>query len=148
MSYQERRAIVSLSSTIVISVFYFWYMVQRYPEGSSYSIEVFRFWGAAILILIPVSIIAKIVITIVFSILNTIATQENEPLFSDERDKLIELKATRNSLYVFMFGFLLAMGSLIIDMTPSVMFIVLIFSGIVSELVGDISQFYFYRRGF
>lgn len=34
MSYQERRAVVSLISTILISAIYSAYMVQRYPEGN------------------------------------------------------------------------------------------------------------------
>ena len=147
MSFQERRAVVSLISTILISAFYSAYMVQRYPEGNAYSTEVFHFWGSFFLILIPVSIVARIVIHILFNIINTIATKEKEPSITDERDKLIELKATRNSLYVFTFGFLLAMGALIMDMPPTSMFIILFCSGIVSEMVGDISQLYFYRRG-
>jgi len=148
MSYQEKRAIMSLISTILITALYSVYMAQRYPEGSSYSAEVFRFWGAFFLILIPVSIVAKIIIYILFSIINAITTREVEPSFSDERDKLIDLKATRNSFYAFIFGFLLAMVSLVMDMPPAAMFIILICSGLVSEIVGDISQFIFYRRGF
>jgi hypothetical protein len=149
MSYQERRSIVNLISTVLISAIYSAYMFQRYPEGSPYSPDVFRFWGAFFLILIPVAIVAKIVIYIVFIIINTIATRAEEPSvnMTDERDKLIELKATRNSLYVFGAGFLLAMASLVIDMPPSTMFIILICAGIVSEIVGDLSEFYFYRRG-
>jgi hypothetical protein len=148
MSFQERRALVSLVSSIVISAAYSAYMIQRYPEAGAYSPEVFRFWGSYFLILIPVSIVAKIVIYIAFYIVNAIATREVEDSITDERDKLIELKATRNSLYVFGLGFLLAMGSLVLEMPPSVMFIILICSGIVSEVISDISQFFFYRRGF
>ncbi len=148
MSYQERRAIVSLVSSILVTGIYSAYMVQRYPETSPYSVEVFHYWGAFFLILIPVSIVANIVIYIVFSILNTIAAKEAEPSITDERDKLIELKATRNSLYTFAVGVLLAMGSLVVDMPPSTMFIILICAGLVSEITSHISQFYFYRRGF
>jgi hypothetical protein len=148
MSYQERRAIASLISTILISTIYFIFAFQRYPVGNSYSTDVFHFWGSAILIFIPVSIVAKIVIHIQFNIIYAMATKEKEPSLSDERDRLIGLKATGNSLYVFMFGFLLAMGSLVMDMPPSVMFSILIFSVIVSEIFGDITQLYFYRRGF
>jgi hypothetical protein len=54
MSYQERRSIVNLISTILISALYSAYMIQRYPEGNTYSADVFRFWGAFFLILIPV----------------------------------------------------------------------------------------------
>ena len=149
MSYQEKRSIVNLISNILISVLYSAYMIQRYPHGDPYSMEVFRFWGSFFLILIPVSIVARIVIYIVFSILNTIATREQEdPSITDERDKLVETRATLKSNYVFIVGFILAMGSLAIDMPPSVMFILLLLSGIVSGMVSEISQFYFYRRGF
>ncbi len=148
MSFQERRSIVNLVSTILITALYSAYMVQRFPEGNAYSPDVFRFWGAFFLILIPVTIVARIGIYIVFYIANTIATKEEEPSITDERDNLIELKSTRYSLYVFGFGFLLAMGSLVIELPPSVMFIILIGSGLVSEMVSEISQFYFYRRGF
>jgi hypothetical protein len=148
MSYQERRAIISLISTILITVVYSAYMMQRYPESGSYSVDVFRFWGAFFLILIPVSILAKIIIHIMFSIIHTIATNEAEPNIMDERDRFIELKAGRNSLYVFSAGVMLAMASLVIDMPPAIMFIILFCSGLVSEMVSEMSKFYFYRRGF
>ncbi len=147
MSYQEKKNIVSLVSTILIFGFYCLYVFQRYQEGSMDTTETFKFWGAAILILIPVTIVAKIIIDIVFNIINRIATKEKEPSFSDELDKLIELKATRISHYVFVLGFLLAMGSLVMEMQPSTMFIILIFSGFVSEVVGVITTLYCYRRG-
>jgi hypothetical protein len=148
MSYQERRAFASLISTILVSVFYFAYVLQRYPAANPYSADVFRFWGSAILVFIPVSIAANIAIQIVFTMAHTMATNEKERSFTDERDKLIELRAARNSFYAFMVGFLLAMGSLVMGMPPSVMFIVLIVSGAVTGMVGGISELYFYRRGF
>ncbi len=148
MSYRERRAIASLISAILFSAFYVVYVLQRFPVGNAYSIDVFHFWGSTIFILIPVSIVINIVTDIVSSIIITIATNEKAPPFSDERDKLIELKSTRNTFYIFTFGFVLSMGSLAIDMPPSVMFIILIFSGTIAGIVGNITQLYFYRRGF
>jgi len=147
MSYQEKKNVVSLISTILIFGSYCLYVFQMYQEGGIDSTNNFSFWGSVILILIPVSIAAKIIITIVFNIIYRIATNEKEPSFSDELDKLIALKATRNSHYVFLFGFLLSMGSLVMDMSPSVMFIILFSSGFVSELVGVFTQLYLYRRG-
>jgi len=148
MSYQERRAIVSLVSTMLITVLYAAYMVQRYPDAGPYSKEVLHYWGAFFLILIPVSIVAKIVITIVFSILNTIATQEAEPSITDERDRMVELKAAQKSLYVFAVGVMLAMGALVLELPPATMFIVLICAGVVSEMVSELLQVFYYRRGF
>ncbi|MEP7293451.1 MAG: hypothetical protein ABI835_16825 [Chloroflexota bacterium] len=148
MSYQERRAIVSVISSFVVTVVYSAYMIQRFPAGDAYSPDVFRFWGVFFFILIPVSIVAKIGVYIIASIINTIATREVEPSITDERDRLIDLKGTRNSFYIFVAGFLLAMATLVLEMPPSAMFIMLICAGVVSELVGDLSQFYFYRRGY
>lgn len=148
MSYQERRAIVNFISTILITALYSAYMLQRYPQADAYSPEVFRYWGLFFLILVPVSIVARIVIYIAFSIVNTLATREEEPEITDERDRLIELKATRNSIYVFAIGIMLAMAALVIDQPPALMFIVLICAGVGSEAVSDLSQFYFYRRGY
>jgi hypothetical protein len=147
MSFQERRSIVNLASSLLVYAFYSAYMIPRFPNGDSYSPEVFRFWGVFFLVFVPVIIVAKIALYILFYIVNTIVTREEEPSISDERDQLIELKATRYSRYVFGFGVLLAMGSLAIDMPPSTMFILLMGSGIVSEIVSETSQFYYYRRG-
>jgi hypothetical protein len=147
MSFQERRSIVNLISTILITAFYSAAMVQRFPSGNAYSPDVLRFWGAFFLILIPVRIVTRIIVYILFYIGNTIATREEESSITDERDQLIELKATRYSVSVFGFGFVLAMGSLVMEMPPSVMFIILICASLVSEMISEISQGYFYRMG-
>jgi hypothetical protein len=147
MSYQERRSIVSLISNIIIVALYSAWMIQRYPTAEPYSVEIFRFWGAFFLILIPVSIVAKILIAIFFAIANAIATRQIESDITDERDRLFELKSLRNSLYAFAIGFLVAMVSLVVDLPPTVMFILLFCAGVVSEVIGDVSQFYLYRRG-
>ncbi|MGF7047344.1 hypothetical protein J2T13_001849 [Paenibacillus sp. DS2015] len=147
MSYQEKKNIVSLMGTLLVFVCYCLYVFERYPEATLDSTDTFRFWASVILILIPVSIVAKIIITIIFNIIYRISTNEKEPSFADELDKIIELKATRNSHYVFIIGFLLAMGSLVMNMPPYMMFIILIFSGLLSEVIGVITQIYLYRIG-
>ncbi|HEX2906617.1 MAG TPA: hypothetical protein VHO69_07150 [Phototrophicaceae bacterium] len=148
MSYQEKRSLVNIASTILITALYAAFMMQRYPAADPYSREVFHFWGSFFLILIPISIVARILIYIVFSIFNYIATREEEPPIIDERDKLIELRAGQLSLYGFAVGVMLAMGSLVVEQPPSVMFIILICAGVVSEIISELAQFYFYRRGF
>ncbi|QGQ99288.1 hypothetical protein EHS13_32710 [Paenibacillus psychroresistens] len=147
MSYQEKKNVVSLISTTLVFGFYCLYIFQKYQDvGTDYA-DILHFWGVAILILIPISIVAKIIISIVFNIINRITTNEKEPAFADELDKLIELKATRSSHAVFTLGFVIAMGSLVMDMTPSAMFIIILFSGFISEVVGVITRLYHYRRG-
>lgn len=149
MSYQERQALVSIISTILIPAVYALYAAPGYPaQTEPYSAEIFRFWGQFVVILIAVSIVARIVIQIVFVILSTILTREEVSDRTDERDNLISLKSTRNAMWTFMIGFVLAMGSLIFDTQPSVMFVMLIGFGILSALVSDASELFFYRRGY
>ncbi len=147
MSYHEKKNIVSIISTLVIFGLYSLYVFQKYQAGGQALTNDFNFWASVILVFIPVSIVANIIINIVFVIIYRITTNEEEPSFSDERDKLIELKALRNSHWVFVIGFLLSMVLLVIGMPPFVMFIILAVSGLASEMVGNISQLYFYRRG-
>jgi hypothetical protein len=147
MSYQEKKSIVSMFSSAIIFGAYCWYVFLRYQDELFGSEVNYRFWGAVILILIPVSIAAKIVVSIVFIMLNRMATKEIEPSFEDELDKLIESKATRVSHYVFVFGFILAMGALVLEQPISVMFVILFFAGYLSEATGLGTQLYLYRRG-
>lgn len=147
MSFQQRQTIVSLLTTLLLAAIFFVYVLPRYPAGNPYSAAVFHFWGVAIVILIPVSIVANIVISIVFSIVYSMLTHEKPDSFADERDRFIEARAFRNIVYVFTFGFFLAMVSLVLYMPPSVMFIILMGSGYVAGLVGNLSQLYMYRKG-
>ena len=148
MSIQEKKSVVNLVSSVLIFGIYGWYVLQNYQAGGPALAYDFKFWASAILILIPISIVAQIIVAIVFAIVNAIATNEREdPSFQDERDKLIELKAARNSMYVFILGFVLAMVSVVMGYSPAVMFIILAVSGLASEIADELSQLYFYRRG-
>ena len=148
MSYHEKRAIVSALSMALIPVIYFAIVLKSYPAGSAYSVEVFHFWGLALLVLIPVSIAARIAIDILFRIANRIATNEKEPSFRDERDRLIELRALQMSHYTFMVGYVVAMISLVSDKSPATMFTILVIAGAVSAVVSELLRFYYYHRGF
>ena len=139
---------VSLLTTLRLTAFFLMFVLPKDPARNPYSAEVFHFWGVAVVILMAVSIAANIVISIVFSIVYSMATHEKASSFADERDKFIELRSLRNALYVFACGFFLAMGSLAIEMPPSVMFIILMCSGYGSGIVGTITQLYLYRKGF
>jgi hypothetical protein len=147
MSYQERKYVVSLLSSFLIFGLYCWGVYLRYKDTSLEGKELYHFWGAAVLIIIPITMAAKIIIEIIFIIVNRIATKEKEPSFSDELDKLIDLKAMRVSYLIFILGFLLAMGAAVMRMSPSTMFILLLISGFVSEVAGISWRLYLYRKG-
>jgi nucleoside recognition membrane protein YjiH len=147
MSYEERRSIVSLISTILINLVYAVVMLPRFPEVDAYSPEVFKFWASYVLILIPVTVIAKIIIHIVFVIMSAVTTGEYDEEMVDERERLIKLKSAQIAQYLFALGFMLAMVMLVIEQPPTIMFVVLIGAGILTDAASDLTELYYYRRG-
>lgn len=148
MSYQEKRSIMALISNILIFGIYSVYIYHLHLDGDIDLVSNFSHWGLVFVILIPISIIANIIIHIIFHIIIKIANDEDDPGITDERDKMIELRATRNSHYILMIGFLLSMGALAMEMPVYVMFMILIGSGFVSSIADEISKLVYYRRGF
>ena len=147
MTYQEKKSIVSVISAILIFVSYCLFMYPRYPGGGVALSEVLHYWGSFVLYLTLFSIVAHIIISIIFNIVFRLTTNEKEPTFADELDKLIDLKAFRNSFFVFVLGFLFAMGSLIFYQPLHVMFMILISAGFISDIAGSVTKLYHYRRG-
>lgn len=148
MSYQEKKSLLSMVTSVVLFGSYCLIIFTRYGDRLFGADADFRIWGAAFLILIPLSIVVNIIAHIIFVIIYYITTREEVPSISDERDKLIELKATRNSHYSFITGFLIAMGSLAFGLHVTGAFAILILLGFFSSLVSDITSFLYYRRGF
>lgn len=147
MSYQERKNIVHIVGSLLITGTYFWYITQSGLAPDLSTEELLKFWAKSLLVLIPVSIVGKIIVHIVFSITNAIATRDHKIPPTDERDKLIELRASRNASWIFGAGFILAMGALVMDASVTAMFVVLICGGLLSEIFDNASQLYFHRRG-
>ncbi len=147
MSFQEKRTIFSVTSGWIITFLYALYVYETYPDQIWSTPVDFSFWGKVFLILIPVSIGARIIVHIIFHIVYKITTDEEDMDITDERDKLIELKSQRVSHWVFILAYILAMGSLTMDVPHYYMFLIFFAGGLLSELAQTLSALYFYRRG-
>lgn len=147
MSYQEKTTIVSIISTLLSFTAYCVYILQRYDINNLDSADDFSFWGAAIILLIPVQIVFQIIVHILFAIGYYIVTREEPPDLTDELDKLIELRSVRIFTMVFMIGFSVSMGAIALDAAPSAMFIGLFFTMIIAGILSDVFKLYLYRRG-
>jgi hypothetical protein len=147
MTHQEKNNIISMITSIIVSVPYLIFIFNKYQAENLALPEELKFWGAAILILIPLRIISEIIVYIVFAILNTIITGEDEVEITDERDNLIALKSTRNSYYMFIIGFVISLIAITVSSSPSAMFMILIITGVVSEFTDILSKIYYYRKG-
>jgi len=145
---KETQIIVSLIGSVLTLGIYSLYVYRNFVQTDPAIINDFSFWGKAFIILIPVAIVVQIVIHIIFIIVNKIVTDEDIVELSDERDKLIELKTIRISHWIFLSGFMLAMGSQALKMQPWVMFVILIVSGFAASIIAEIVKIIFYRRGY
>jgi hypothetical protein len=148
MSYQEKNITVSLMSTLLLFGFYFVNVFRLYQEGNFNAPNIYSLWATIIVLAIIVTIVSSIITQIVFAIIHAVKTKgEEEPTITDERDKLIGLKGTQYSYFVISIGMLIAMGTLVMNQPPLVMFNLLILSGMMAEVVGDCARLYLYRRG-
>ncbi|MCF7803923.1 MAG: hypothetical protein K9N46_01305 [Candidatus Marinimicrobia bacterium] len=147
MTFRERRTVASFISTLLIFGIYFYFLLRRYQGETLQLSEELRFWAMATLIFIGIMVVFKIISYIIFTILHAIATREYEKIDTDELEKLIELKATRNAYVVFLAGFILSLVTLILGMPVMVMFSSLIGAFTLAAMSADISQLYFYRKG-
>jgi len=147
MSYEEKENIVNIFSALFISIGYALIIYQKHLQGQFDLTSDFQTWGIIFLIFMGVSIVARIIIYIIFHIFNTIATGKEEKEISDERRKLIKLKATRNSYYAFSGGLMLAIIALAVGMPIYGIFIAFVVFSVISELIENGSQIYYNRKG-
>lgn len=145
MTYQEKRSLISIISSLVIFGLYGWFLYRNYLDEFLRTDD-YSFWGKAILLMIPVFIVIRIVIHIFFIIVMKVTTSEDEPP-ADEREKLIELKSARVGHVIFMVGFLLSMISVTLHYPMQAMFLILIASGLLAGVVEEITQIIYHRRG-
>ena len=151
MSYQEKNITVSLVNFTLILGFYLIRVLQMVQGGSFNSTNVFRLWGIIIVLAVVVTIFATILTHIVSAIIHAIKTGEEKPDIEDiedERDQLIDLRGTKITYIASSIGVFLSMLTYALGQPPLVMFTLLVFFGLLAQVIGDISRLYLYRRGF
>ncbi|WP_103070514.1 hypothetical protein [Aquimarina sediminis] len=147
MTTQEKRPIVFLIIDIITFLSYYSILSNVYNDKVM-SIGELPFWGASILSLVPILIISRIVLYLVYSIASSVFTQKAEEKFlTDEFGQLIKLKATRNFNNTFMLGFIITMGLLVLGISIDIMFKLLFFSIFAAFIVQSLSEFYYTRKG-
>ncbi len=153
MTYNEKKNVTNIFSSVLITTIYAIIIYQKYLNGALDDSNIFRFWAIIILIFIPISIVARIIIMIVFHILESIVQAskgksiDDEIDIVDERDKFIQMKASATSMYIFIIGFVLALVTQLFDVSYHVFFIVLIAAGLITDLVSELLIIRSYRRG-
>ncbi|WP_373482909.1 hypothetical protein [Acetobacterium sp.] len=167
MNYQEKKIIASITAGALVLAAYSFYGISKYLEIGEELLNNLEFWATAMLIAIGGGIVVVILIQIIFHIILAVANEvakevakkvsnegKNEIYeeleitnFEDEMDKLIALKAMRNSFVMVGIGFIIALLSLYIKMPPAIMLNVIFISFSLGSLFEGFSQLYFYRKG-
>jgi hypothetical protein len=153
MTYNEKKSLTNIISSILITTIYAVVIYQKYLNGTLDDANIFKFWAIIILIFIPISIVARIIIMIIFHIIESVFQTvkgeeiEDEMDIVDERDKLIQVKSSAISMYVFALGFIVALVTQLFNVSNHVFFIVLIVAGLISDIVSESLIIRYYRRG-
>ncbi len=151
MSFQQKNITVSLVNFILILSFYLIRVFQLVQNETFNAANVFRLWGIIIVLAVVVTILATILTHIVSTIVQAIRTGDENPEvedLEDERDKLIGLRGTQVTYTASSLGVFFAMLSFVLGQPPLVMFSLLIFFGVLAQIIGDITRLRLYQRGF
>jgi len=167
MYYQEKKTIASIFSGVLILAAYSIYGISKYQEIGESLLSDLKFWATAMLSAIVGGIIVLVIIQIIFHIILAVANEVAKEVskkasgegknttceeleiseVEDEMDKLIALKAMRNSYIVVGVGFVIALLSLYMKMPSAIMLNIIFASFSMGSLFEGFSQLYFYRRG-
>lgn len=151
MSFKQKNITVTLVNFSLILVFYLIRAIQLLQNENFTQGSVFRLWGTVIALAVVVTIAATILTHIVSAVVEAVRTGADNPKvedFEDERDRLIDLRGTRLTYLVTSTGGFLAMLTFVLGQPPLVMFALLIFFGVLAQVVGDIARLVLYQRGF
>ena len=150
MSFQEKNITVSLSIFVAILGFYLIRVFQMVQNESFNSTNMFRLWGTIAVLAVVGTILATIFTHIVGGIVHKVRTNEDPHIedIQDERDQIIDLKGTRVAYTFSSIGVALSMLTFVFGQPPLVMFSLLIFFGVLAQVVADIWRLTLYRRGF
>jgi hypothetical protein len=138
MSFREKSAWVSFVTILVVFGIYFWHAV-RVLIGSVEFSAVFR---------VHVGLIAAfVVLEVVLHIALTLQAPNEAWTPRDERERLIDMRATRVAFQVLVVGALAGVGTIHLTSSLWVVSQVVLFAVVVAELVRFGGQIVYFRRG-
>jgi len=150
MSSQEKRVAVSLISSLIVLVLYINYGAGLHASGALGGPDANYLVGKSAFIMIGVGIVVSIITHIVFTIVHTVATgEQDDEASADERDKLIELKAMQIAFVAFSFAFMALLGVMTFGDIGAHLVILLTIAHLYgASILADCIKLILYRRGF
>lgn len=147
LSYNEKESIISIITSVIVSIPYLAYILNKFYSEEMSSEESLKFWASAILLLIPIRIISEIIVHIIFAVFSAAISGNEEKDISDERDEIISLRAQRHEYYFFVIGFMAALISAATGSDITTFFLILFVTGFITEIIENASKLLQYRLG-
>ena len=162
MSYQEKRTSTEIFTSLLVLSAYCIYVFGVKDFGSTTPLKT---WAGTMLVFMGINIALNILVQILFHILYSVSIaikdQMHNAEFSeerversieaefveDERDRLIDLKATRTGFIVSGLGLGAGLILLVLDYSPAVMLNVLYIALYVGSITEGAAELYQYRKG-
>ncbi len=139
LSFREKSAWISLVSTVLLFGYYYGVALPTLLRRTDDHTSIFSHLVGVVILLI----IIQVVLHIAVAVSNLKDAQEG----ADERDRLIQLKATRVSYTVLVLG---AWGTILIMFkasSPLILGHLILFFFVLAELAGYTTRLIQYRRG-
>jgi len=162
MSYQEKKTLLSIITSVLLMVSY---SIYAFGKAGMAHINDLQFWAKTILIFIGIGIVALIILQIVFHILMAISKairaklSENEvdeaeiersmkiETAEDEMDKMIEMKSNRYGYTIMGLGFMAGLIAIAFGASAVAMLNILYFSTWTGSIIEALMQIRYYRKG-
>jgi hypothetical protein len=138
MSFREKSAWVTLVSILLVSVSFFLHAPDFFnPDPDRW---VLHAAALSIGLFIVIEIVAHVVLFLRFP--------KDARTPKDERERLIDLKATRLAAYVYVVGSFVAILGPIHGATGFAVTVFVLLAFVIAEIVNYTARIIFYRRGF
>jgi Na+-transporting methylmalonyl-CoA/oxaloacetate decarboxylase gamma subunit len=162
MSYQEKRTLMSIITSVLLMVSY---SIYAFGKAGMEHINDLQFWAKTILVFIGIGIVVLIILQIVFHILMAISKairqklSENEvdeeeigrsmrvETTEDEMDKIIEMKSNKFGYTIMGLGFMAGLIAIAFGASAVAMLNILFFSTWTGSLIEALMQIRYYRKG-
>lgn len=149
MPFKERNIVVAIFTNLIVIAYFAWRICRMLQDGQFDGSDALTVWARTVLWMIPLSIVATIIGTILFNIIYAIVTRQPKPSFVvDERDKAIEITGMKATMVVISTGFMLGMVALAFGWTGFTVFNLILFSFAFADLGGNLVKLALYRRGY
>jgi len=149
MSYEERNTIVALFTNLSVMTLLTLRLLSLHQGGAFAGPAALELWAQNVLWIIPASIVAAIILSILFNIGFAIVTREKNPDFVvDERDKAFGIKAMQTTIVVASAGFIGALGALAMGWQALIAFNIILGAFALGDLSGNVLKLFLYRRGY